>query len=305
MGQSEALELLARAPRLQLGRFDGSLAVICPVILGDGAVFPWPFDGVPQGRAFAVASEHVTRVPDPLGHGTLFLEARVEGDLSAVAFSDVALELRTLGIAARPTDRWARLAFNGIAGRSALAQDWAPQDRTRLLEALWERGLPEDPQIIERIRAANPGTPTPAFLEAPEGSTLFCAMGPAHVQDTVRLLEETWPVDIPAQSWAEAHRHSSAWVGASDETGRIIATARGVGDWTRNAWIYDVVVAPEWRRRRLASALMRVLLEHPAMRNVARITLRATEIARPLYFRCGFLRNGPPADDALEMIRFR
>jgi ribosomal protein S18 acetylase RimI-like enzyme len=121
----------------------------------------------------------------------------------------------------------------------------------------------------------------------------------------VRLLEQTWVVGIPPRSWEEAHRHSCAWVGAREASGRLVGTARAVSDWSRNAWIYDVVVAPEWRRRKLGVALMRLLLEHPSMRAVARITLRSTEAARGLYVRFGFSRSMSEADDAIEMVRMR
>jgi ribosomal protein S18 acetylase RimI-like enzyme len=90
-----------------------------------------------------------------------------------------------------------------------------------------------------------------------------------------------------------------------DPTGRQIGTAPAVSDRSRNAWVYDVVVAQEWRRRKLGVALMRVLLEHPSMREVARITLRSTEAARGLYVRFGFSRSMSEGDDAIEMVRMR
>ena len=279
MSHQEALDLLgrARAPRLHLLQPGKPPVTVCPSRVGAAFVFAWPYDSAPAGQAMAVASEHVTCVPDALGGGTLYLEASVEGPL--VQLAPQALP-EALALPVRPGVSGGRASPARVQGTTAFAQDFEPAARGRLLEALWVRGLPEDPQVVEQVRAASPETPTPPFLSAPDGCRLICAMGPHDGPETVRLLEQTWVVGIAPRSWEDAHRHSSAWVGARDDVGGLIATARAVSDWVRNAWIYDVVVAPEWRRRKLGTALMWVLLEHPSMREVSRITLRATEQAR-------------------------
>jgi ribosomal protein S18 acetylase RimI-like enzyme len=76
-------------------------------------------------------------------------------------------------------------------------------------------------------------------------------------------------------------------VGARDASGRLVATARAIGDAHKRAWIYDVMVAPAWRGKRLGEAVMRLLLDHPAVRDVRRVYL-ATRDAQGFYARLGF-----------------
>ena len=85
-----------------------------------------------------------------------------------------------------------------------------------------------------------------------------------------------------------AHLNSPAWIGARDASGALIASARATGDGARVAWIYDVIVRPDWRGRGLGEALVRLLLDHPAVRH-ARMVRLGTRDAQPLYARMGFV----------------
>ena len=287
---AEALELLTASPRLQLFHFASrQTAMISPTVLSDVLVFPWPFDAAVEGDAAVVAHEHVASLPPAIGTGSLFVEAVAEGTLIP------------LGKASRgpnaPT-QWAKLPIAKVRLKRELGQDLPPETRSRLCAELWARGLPEDPLAIRRVMRTNPDTPTPPFLEGPEGVHLLCQMRPDEAEETIDLLFSTWIVNIPRESWIEGHRHSSAWVGARDDSGVLIATGRAMSDWTRNAWIYDVSVRADWRRKRVGEALMRVLLEHPALRGVAQVSLRSTDMARGLYARLGFRANVLPQNTA-------
>src|SRR5262249_22573047 len=69
--------------------------------------------------------------------------------------------------------------------------------------------------------------------------------------------------------------------------GRVCATARAVSDTAKCSWIYDVMVAPAWRGRGLGEALVRLLLDHPAVRHARRVYL-GTRDAQAVYAKLGF-----------------
>jgi ribosomal protein S18 acetylase RimI-like enzyme len=106
---------------------------------------------------------------------------------------------------------------------------------------------------------------------------------------------------------AAAHRGSCAWVGARGPRGELVATARAISDGAKHAWIYDVMVAPEWRGRRLGVAVTRLLVDHPAVRG-ARFVWLATRDAQGVYAKLGFVDKGelPPRPyTSTEMVRWR
>ena len=76
-------------------------------------------------------------------------------------------------------------------------------------------------------------------------------------------------------------------MGARDAEGRLVATARATGDAAKRCWIYDVMVAPAWRGRGVGDAVVRLLLDHPAVRHARRIYL-GTRDAQAFYGRLGF-----------------
>lgn len=182
-----------------------------------------------------------------------------------------------------------RVSMERLDGKAKLAQNRSHDERRRLMERLWERGLPGDPAAIEAIRAANPTTPLPAFLSAPGGAALVCALPPRAARTAADLLDGAyWNEGTPRDAVERAHVASPAWVGARDADGRLVATARATGDAAKRAWIYDVMVAPSWRGRGLGEAVLRLLLAHPAVRS-ARQVLLATRDAQDFYARLGFV----------------
>ena len=69
--------------------------------------------------------------------------------------------------------------------------------------------------------------------------------------------------------------------------GRQVAFARVVSDRAVFAYLMDVFVIPECRRRGIAKALMRSVLGHPELQNL-RVFLLATRDAHDLYTKFGF-----------------
>ena len=96
-------------------------------------------------------------------------------------------------------------------------------------------------------------------------------------------------------------------VGARDEAGAIIGSARAISDGVKRGWIYDVIVAPAWRGRGVGQALTRLVLDHPALRATATVML-GTRDAQALYARFGFVdvATRPPRDfTTTDMVRVR
>lgn len=186
----------------------------------------------------------------------------------------------------------AGVPLTSITGKAKLAQNRTPQQRSQLLQNLWHRGGPGDVRALELIRAANPDTPLPAFLQSLPGVTLFTQVPHVKVGEAVELLaHQYWNDRFSRVQLRRAHLQASAWVGAVDERGALIASARSISDEGKYAWVYDVVVAEAWQRKGLGQAVMRLLLEHPAVRQAARVCL-GTRDAQSLYRRFGFVERG-------------
>jgi ribosomal protein S18 acetylase RimI-like enzyme/nitroimidazol reductase NimA-like FMN-containing flavoprotein (pyridoxamine 5'-phosphate oxidase superfamily) len=203
-----------------------------------------------------------------------------------------------------------RVRLGDVDGKAKLLQNRSPEERVQILEKLWQRGDGGDPRAIELIRAANPSTPTPAFLrfeprfEHSNGSskirtavpaTLHCALDQRDVAAATELLAPEYWNDIHSRERiAGAIAGSSVFVGARVDN-RLVACARAISDGHKYAWVYDVVVAPEWRGCGLGEAVMRLCLDHPRVRRAARVLLQ-TRDAQPLYRKLGFIEEAeaPP-----------
>jgi ribosomal protein S18 acetylase RimI-like enzyme/nitroimidazol reductase NimA-like FMN-containing flavoprotein (pyridoxamine 5'-phosphate oxidase superfamily) len=192
----------------------------------------------------------------------------------------------------------ARIRLDAVDGKAKLLQNRPPEERARICDKLWLRGLPGDARAIEIIRAANPDTPTPSFLayeppaHANRRATLHCAFEPRDLDGAVELLrDQYWNRGLhPPERIAGALLGSTAWVGARDQEGRVIACARAVSDGHRQAWIYDVAVAPAWRGCGLGKAVVRLILDHPRVRGASSVLLK-TRDAQSLYQKFGFVES--------------
>jgi len=201
----------------------------------------------------------------------------------------------------------AGLPLDALTTKAKLAQNRTPQERGILLERLWARGRAGDVRALELIREANPQTPVPAFLASPSGTTLHAWLPPDDAPAAARLLGgEYWNDVFTEDELVRAHLGASAWVGARDESGALISTARAVADGGKYAWIYDVCVRHDWRGRGLGKALMRLLLDHPMVRG-CRVARLGTRDAQSLYAGFGFvpLNAMPPRPyPTTDMVRW-
>ena|SRR5206468_214504 len=67
---------------------------------------------------------------------------------------------------------------------------------------------------------------------------------------------------------------------------------------TREGYLLNVWVAPEWRRQGVASALVEAAIEESRLRRLARIRLHATVDGRSVYARLGFSGR----EDEMELV---
>jgi nitroimidazol reductase NimA-like FMN-containing flavoprotein (pyridoxamine 5'-phosphate oxidase superfamily)/GNAT superfamily N-acetyltransferase len=320
MENRETLELLARAPVMHLASTSDSGAPILRVLnfaVAGGAIV---FHGSPVGEklealgrpAVISVEETVASVPsyfsDPeraCPATTLYRSVQVHGVLEelqepekkAQALQALMEKYQPEGghlpiTADHPLYKKAVAGVSVMAvslqradGKSKLAQNRKTEEVARLLEQLWQRGQPGDARAVDSIRAANPAA-APAFLACPSGARLLCA--PTQVDEAVALLRGSyWNGNVADEVIARAHRGASAWVGAADDEGRLVATARALSDGSKWAAVFDVMVAPAWRGRRLGEAVMRLLLDHPQVRHARRVWL-GTRDAQRFYARLGF-----------------
>jgi nitroimidazol reductase NimA-like FMN-containing flavoprotein (pyridoxamine 5'-phosphate oxidase superfamily)/ribosomal protein S18 acetylase RimI-like enzyme len=327
MSRAEATALLYRAPFVRVASTDGAGAPLVRalnVAIVDGALV---FHGAPVGEkteavgrpVVVSAEEMVASIPsyfvDPeraCPATTLYRSVQVHGTLDPV--EDPRLKARALAALLakhQPEGGFVPMAHDHplyakviegllvlsvslekLDGKAKLAQNRTPNEQRKILEGLWRRGNFGDVAAIDAIVAANPHTPLPSFLCAPEGLRLSCAPNTQNDADScAALLEDTyWNDRFTCEEIASSHLASNAWVVARDGSGSIAASARAASDGVKYAWVYDVVVAPSLRGRKVGDAVVRFLLDHPAVRRTRFVKL-GTRDAMGFYERLGFVRR--------------
>jgi ribosomal protein S18 acetylase RimI-like enzyme len=105
------------------------------------------------------------------------------------------------------------------------------------------------------------------------------------------LLGRYWRQTATPHEIRTSHARSNAWVGAIDHDRRLVAVARALGDAASRGSVYDVVVDEALQRVGLGRALMRLLLDHPALRACERVSL-ATRDRMHFYEHFGFQSSG-------------
>lgn len=174
-----------------------------------------------------------------------------------------------------------------LVGKHSVGQYKPLPQRIRIAEVLWERGADGDVERIEAMRAASVDAVDPPFLSSIPGVRLRACWDERHAHEAVQLLLGTyWSPGRTPEEIVRSQRRASAWVGAEDGHGRLIGQARAVCDGVRFGWMGDVVVREAWRGRGLGGALVRLLLDHPAVRHSKRLILATQDPA--FYDRFGF-----------------
>ncbi len=183
------------------------------------------------------------------------------------------------------------LRLEHVTGKHNAAQHKSDAQRLAIVEALWARGAASDARAIQHLFDANPDSPRPARFIAGDGVVLEPALDERSVAAAVALLcDEYWNLRYDHARLGRALLASSAWIGARDADGELIATARAVSDGAKQAIVMDVAVRRDWRRRGLGQRLVALLLEHPAVRGTHVVRL-GTADAQPFYRKLGFVEH--------------
>lgn len=128
-------------------------------------------------------------------------------------------------------------------------------------------------------------------IPGPHHTQLYPRLGPEDADEAARLAgAEIWNQGVPHERIARSHVGSTAWVGARDPEGQLIATARAISDGAKFAWVYDVVVAEAWRGKGVGDAVFRLLLADPALRDCMAVHLQ-TKDAAGFYEKLGFVER--------------
>lgn len=190
-----------------------------------------------------------------------------------------------------------------VVAKVSLGQGKPEAVRRRVVEAAWRRGGPTDAAAVEAMLEAAPLDPPPPFLAAPPGVRLRCAPTEADLPAALALLGDTyWNQQHPPARVAAAHRNTPAWVCAYAGS-LLVGTARAITDGAKLAYVMDVAVHPDHRRRGIATALLRLLLDHPAVRGAHRVELH-TRDAGPVYAGLGFTPAvDPPWRECWRLVR--
>jgi ribosomal protein S18 acetylase RimI-like enzyme/nitroimidazol reductase NimA-like FMN-containing flavoprotein (pyridoxamine 5'-phosphate oxidase superfamily) len=344
----DGLALFSRAEAVHLAMVSedgGPILRTVNAVIVDGVL---AFHGAPAGEkmegfgrpVIAAAEETVASIPsyflDPeraCPATTFYLSAQIDGVLEQVHDPDRKARVLAALMAKyqpegghEPLSAHHPLYEKAIAGllvaeirggrlscKAKLGQNRRPEERLRVLEQLWRRGAPGDVEAVGTVLARAPELGAPSFLRPrPElherGFCFQCAIDEAEVNEVIALLDGAYWLDgVPDAVIRRAVLASSAVVAARDAKKALVGFARAVSDG-RCAWIYDVVVAPALRGAQVGSAIMAVLLDHPAVRDVRQVRL-GTRDAIDFYRRLGFCDLAeaprPYAWRPTEMIRMR
>lgn len=183
------------------------------------------------------------------------------------------------------------LSLKDITGKLKAGQNRKPAELAGIVEGLWSRGGQGDARAVQRIFDANSAFTRPPRFLGPQGGLLEPALKRASLEAAVALVaDEYWNQRYERERLRRAHLASTAWVGARSSTGELVATARAVSDGAKHAYVADVAVRSDWRRRGLGRALVRLLLEHPALRGSHLVRL-GTADAQEFYRGLGFVES--------------
>ncbi|MBX2801802.1 MAG: GNAT family N-acetyltransferase [Myxococcales bacterium] len=226
---------------------------------------------------------HMVKLDDPELRAealqALMHQLQPEGGYRPLSATDplYAASIRGLGMWAIEPDR--------ISAVAKLGQNLKAPEMTGILTGLWTRGGPGDLLAIEALAAVHPERPS--FWSAPEGLRPRCHPSSRDVDQAVALVRGTyWNHPFDDATLAGAVR-GSAWVGLERE-GELVATARAISDRAKRAWIYDVAVHPSQRGQGVGTAIMRLLMDHPLLRDTYQLRL-TTRDATAFYEKLGFV----------------
>jgi N-acetylglutamate synthase-like GNAT family acetyltransferase len=100
-----------------------------------------------------------------------------------------------------------------------------------------------------------------------------------------------WAEGVPRQVIKKSIEHSLCFAVYHKE--KLVGFARAISDFATFAYLADVFIVPEERRKGLSKWLIGVIISHPELQGLRRFTL-ATKDAHGLYAQFGFTEFAKP-----------
>jgi predicted GNAT family N-acyltransferase len=129
--------------------------------------------------------------------------------------------------------------------------------------------------------------------------TLTHQLSPAQVDQLLAFYDDVWWAKGRAREGVEKMLRGCLPFAFVDETGRLVAFARVVGDGIYKATIFDVIVAPDQRGTGLGQYVMDAVMEHPQVASVRHVELQCKPELDEFYRRWHFA----PVEGILYMRR--
>lgn len=115
------------------------------------------------------------------------------------------------------------------------------------------------------------------------------------------LLKECfWSKNIPLEYVEKFIKHSLCFGVYQNCNNELIGFSRVITDYTTYAYICDVVIDHDYRKKGLGSALIKAMICHPELQGLKTWSLKTTESARKIYEKLGFSIGEHP-EQQLEM----
>ena len=109
------------------------------------------------------------------------------------------------------------------------------------------------------------------------------------------LLKECfWSKSIPIEYIEKFIRHSLCFGVYQNTNCQLVGFGRVITDFTTYAYICDVVIDPQHRKKGLGSALVSEIMNHPQLQGLKTWSLKTTDSARSIYQRNGFRASEQP-----------
>jgi len=117
-----------------------------------------------------------------------------------------------------------------------------------------------------------------------------------HFDKITNMLKDAfWSMGIKKEEIIQGAQNSAFLVGAFTNDNEQIGFARVISDKTRFAYILDVIVAEDFRKKGIGQAMIRYILNHPDFKDVYQWLL-ITKDAHGVYQKVGFKPINRPGD---------
>ncbi len=98
-----------------------------------------------------------------------------------------------------------------------------------------------------------------------------------------------WCKNIPLEYVERFVKYSLCFGIYPQNTRALIGFARVISDFTTYAYVCDLIIDPDHRKKGLATRLIKEILSHPDLQGLKTWSLRTSEEAQAIYKKLGFM----------------